>query len=267
MCGKNKVLELLLITNDPNEARLWEAAGVDIIFIDLEVVGKHKRQGHLNTVVSNHHIEDVSSVKSALLSSKLLVRVNPLHQSSQSEIDEVIYRGADIIMLPMFYSSDDIFELIEIVAGRCQIYPLIETPEALSSIESLANIDAVSGFHFGLNDLHLSLGLKFMFEVMGLPEFRNATDVLKKSNKLFGIGGVARLGEGILPAEIVIRENYRLGSQRMILSRSFKSNVEKNNYSEEIQAINKTYSCSNLIDLKENQMNFSRIVKEIAESA
>ena len=260
------MLELLLITNEPKQARLWDAAGVDIVFVDLEVAGKHKRQGHLNTVISGHQIEDVSAVKTALVNSKLLVRVNPLHHSSQSEVDEVIDRGADIIMLPMFYSSDDILELVEMVAGRCQIYPLLETPEALSDIESLAAIDSVSGYHFGLNDLHLALGLNFMFEVMNLPEFTNATDVLNRSDKLFGIGGVARLGEGVLPAEQVIRENYRLGSQRLILSRSFKSQVETNKYSTEINAIKKAYISSNLVDLEKNRMAFSRSVKEIAES-
>ena len=37
----------------------------------------------------------------------------------------------------------------------------------------------------------------------------------------FGFGGIARLGEGLLPAERVIMEHYRLGSTRAILSRSF----------------------------------------------
>ncbi|MDE6340527.1 MAG: aldolase, partial [Muribaculaceae bacterium] len=34
-------------------------------------------------------------------------------------------------------------------------------------------------------------------------------------------GGIAKLGDGLLPAEKVIMEHYRLGSTRAILSRTF----------------------------------------------
>ena len=37
----------------------------------------------------------------------------------------------------------------------------------------------------------------------------------------YGFGGIARLGDGVLPAEKIIMEHYRLGSTRAILSRSF----------------------------------------------
>jgi len=259
------MLELLLITNEPQQAKEWDAAGVDIIFIDLEIAGKHERQGHLNTVISSHNIEDVSLIKAELSTSKLLVRVNPLNDSSHAEVEEVIDRGADIIMLPMFKSSDEVSELVEMVAGRSQIYPLIETPEALSEIESLAVMDSISGFHFGLNDLHLALNLNFMFEVMLLPEFQRATEVLKEHNRLFGVGGVARMGTGMLPGEVVVRENFRVGSQRIILSRGFKSEIVAEEYSEEIALVKKTYLNSASIDLEANRRNFTALVKKIAE--
>ena len=37
----------------------------------------------------------------------------------------------------------------------------------------------------------------------------------------YGFGGIARIGEGTLPAESIVMEHYRLGSSRVILSRSF----------------------------------------------
>jgi hypothetical protein len=55
--------ELLLITNEPEQARVWDAAGVDVFFVDLELAGKHERQGRLNTVISKHRVEDVSLIK------------------------------------------------------------------------------------------------------------------------------------------------------------------------------------------------------------
>ena len=37
----------------------------------------------------------------------------------------------------------------------------------------------------------------------------------------YGFGGIAKIGEGTLPAERIVMEHYRLGSTRVILSRSF----------------------------------------------
>ena len=37
----------------------------------------------------------------------------------------------------------------------------------------------------------------------------------------FGIGGIARVGEGMLPAELLLAEHVRLGSTGAIISRTF----------------------------------------------
>lgn len=44
---------------------------------------------------------------------------------------------------------------------------------------------------------------------------------LRAAGLPFGFGGVGRPGSGTLPAEFIIGEHYRLGSQYVILSRSF----------------------------------------------
>ena len=44
---------------------------------------------------------------------------------------------------------------------------------------------------------------------------------LRCHGKTYGIGGIASPGRGLVPAEIVLREHYRLGSTGAILSRSF----------------------------------------------
>ena len=53
---------------------------------------------------------------------------------------------------------------------------------------------------------------------------------------IYGFGGIARLGEGTLPAEKIIIEHYRLGSSRAILSRSF-CNVDKTASLDEVKEI------------------------------
>ena len=60
----------------------------------------------------------------------------------------------------------------------------------------------------------------------------------------YGFGGIASLGKGMLPAENVIAERYRLGSTCTILSRSFCSefknsckSVLSKKYGEELKKI------------------------------
>jgi 2-keto-3-deoxy-L-rhamnonate aldolase RhmA len=223
----DRAIELLIITNNPEDARSWEDAGIDIVFIDLEVNGKAERQAGLDAVLSDHSIEDVSAVRSVLRRSDLLVRINPFHDGTETEVDEAINRGADVIMLPMFSSADEVHSIAEMVAGRARLYPLIETREALRDAERLAKVPRVEGYHFGLNDLHLGFGHSFLFEVCLEEEFRLALDVMRRSGKTFGFGGVSTLGTGQLPAEKILRVHRALGSTRVIASRQFKLAVEE----------------------------------------
>ena len=45
------MLKLMYITNDPAVAKIAADAGVDRIFIDMEVLGKAERQGGMDTVI------------------------------------------------------------------------------------------------------------------------------------------------------------------------------------------------------------------------
>ncbi len=68
----------MLITNNPEVAKYAEDCGVGRIFLDLEVNGKQERQGHLDTLISQHKMQDISEVKAKITRSKLLVRLNPM---------------------------------------------------------------------------------------------------------------------------------------------------------------------------------------------
>ena len=59
------MIDLLFIAGDPEIARYAAQSGATRLFVDLEIVGKRERQGHLNTVISEHRIEDVARVKGA----------------------------------------------------------------------------------------------------------------------------------------------------------------------------------------------------------
>ena len=59
----------------------------------------------------------------------------------------------------------------------------------------------------------------------------------------FGFGGIARIGEGDLPSDNILGEHVRLGSQSVILSRTFKGivGVDRNarpiDLNEEVQKV------------------------------
>jgi len=221
-------LNLMLLTSDPTFAAIAEEVGVDRIFFDLEYINKRERQRGRNTVISNNSIDGIVKVKKVLNKSELLVRVNPINLHSKEEINRVISDGADIVMLPMIIDKKDVIEFIEMVNGRAKTCLLIETPQAFVRIDEILEVDGVDEIFIGLNDLHIGMGLDFMFELLSGGVIEYLTIKSKFYNKPFGFGGIAKIGEGMLPAEVILGEHYRLGSSSVILSRTFKNQIESN---------------------------------------
>ncbi len=218
-------LKLMYITNQPAVAAIAEKYGTDWIFVDLETLGKEERQKGMNTIKSHHTIDDVKNVKCSLTKSRLLVRINPIHNGTKKEIDAVIENGADIIMLPMWKSVNDVKTFIEFVDGRCKTMLLLETKEAYEILDNVLKLKGIDSIHVGLNDLHLSFGLTFMFELLSNGVVEDICNKIKPTGIPYGFGGIAKIGEGMLPAEKIVMEHFRLGSTQAILSRSF-CNVE-----------------------------------------
>lgn len=214
-------MDLIYITNCPKRARTAEQAGVDRIMVDLESIGKDARQGHLKTVISRHTFDDVAVMRVVLATSRLMVRVNPIHEGSSAEIARVLDLGADIVMLPMFRAVSEVRDFVRFVGGRARCCLLLETGAALARIHPILDVPGIDEMHIGLNDLHLDLKLNFMFELLsgGLVDYLAA--ILRERNCKFGFGGVARLGHGTVSADLVLSEHRRLGSTQVILSRDF----------------------------------------------
>jgi 2-keto-3-deoxy-L-rhamnonate aldolase RhmA len=150
-----------------------------------------------------------------------MVRVNPLDDESEDEINKVIDAGADYIMLPMFKTKAEVEKFVSLVNGRAKTMLLLETKEAKECLEEYVSVPGIDEIHIGLNDLHLSYGLDFMFELLSDGTVEKIARKIKAKNIPYGFGGIARIGKGMLPAEHVIAEHYRLGSEMAILSRSF----------------------------------------------
>lgn len=226
------MLKLMYITNRPEIAQIAESAGVDRIFVDLEYIGKADRQGGMDTVQSHHTLDDVKKISDSITTAELLVRVNPIHEatdkycSSMEEIDTAIENGADIIMLPFFKRIDEVKEFLSYVNGRVKTMLLVETPESVEIIDDILELGGIDYVHIGLNDLSLGYGKKFMFELLTDGTVEKLCNKFREKGIEYGFGGIASLGHGMIPAEMIIKEHYRLGSSCAILSRSF-CNVDK----------------------------------------
>lgn len=221
------MLNLMYITNDPAVARIAEASGVDRIWVDMEFIGKAARQGGMDTVQLHHTIDDIRTIRAAVTRSEVLVRVNPIHEATADygdsawEIPAAIDAGADVVMLPFFKTAAEVETFLRLVNGRAKTMLLVETPEAVEIIDEILALDGIDEVHIGLNDLSLGYGMKFMFELLTDGTVERLCGKFQARGIPYGFGGIAALGKGMLPAERVIREHYRLGSTRAILSRSF----------------------------------------------
>lgn len=217
----------MYITNKPAVAQIAEQAGVDWIFLDMEFIGKDARQGGQDTVQNHHTVSDVRNIKAAVKKAKVLVRVNPIHQglanypSSNEEIDDVIAAGADIVMLPFFKTVEEVKKFIGYVNGRVKTLLLMETTEAAQLVDEILEVPGIDMIHLGLNDMHLELGMKFMFELLADGTVERLGNKIKAKGIPFGFGGIATLDGGELPGSMVLKEHVRLGSSMVIVSRSF----------------------------------------------
>lgn len=214
-------LKFMYITNRPDVAAIADKYGVDRVWIDLETLGKQERQANVDSVKSHHEISDVSKVKPVLKNAELLVRVNPINRGSKKEIDDVIDAGADIVMLPMWKGVAEVSRFLQYVGGRVKTTLLLETKEAAECLDEVLGLGGFDEIHIGLNDLHLSYGLTFMFELLSDGTVEKLCNKIAACGIPYGFGGIAGLGQGMLPAEKILIEHYRLGSTRVILSRSF----------------------------------------------
>ena len=274
------MLKLMYITNNPEVAKIAEESGVDWIFVDMEFIGKDARQKGLDTVKNHHTIEDIRRVRSVLTKSSLLVRVNPIHNNvegyidSKKEIDAAIEAGADIIMLPYFRSVKDVKEFITHVDGRVQTCLLLETPEAVLMIDEILDVPGIDMIHIGLNDLHLALDMKFMFQLLANGIIDMVANKIKSKGIPFGFGGIATLRGGSLPGYFVLKEHFRIGSSMVILGRSFCNTNVITNVDEirqifesgiaEIRQLEKDIQNTDT-DYNENQKKVVELVRKIVQ--
>ena len=221
--GSNFVLTLF--TNDVELARRADVAGVNRIGLDLETLGKAVRQQHLNTWISDHQENQLPALRKALNKSKLFVRTNPPHPRLAEEIDRLIEAGAEVLMLPMFKTTEDAANFIKHIDGRAEVSLLIETAAAAVRIDEIVKLHGIDEIHIGLNDLHLDIGLKSHFELLHYQFMNTLSNIVHNAGIPFGFGGIGRVIDDRLPipSDLIYAQYIRLKADRALVSRVFTS--------------------------------------------
>ena len=269
-------LKLMYLTNDPQVAAIAQAAGVDRIFLDLELRGKEERQKNMDTVISHNSLTDVAKLRAVLTSSQLLVRVNSMYAGSEAEINRDIADGADIVMLPYFKTVKEVSDFVSICGGRVKTCLLFETPEAVEHIDEILAVPGIDEVHIGINDLHLGYHLTFMFQLVADGTVEKLCRKFKEKGIPYGFGGVGRPGSKVaLPAERILAEHYRLGSRQVILSRAFcdMSKIDDRSHLAEdfkagvasIRTCEAQCAAMTLQELSENHVQVQKIVAAIVQ--
>jgi len=231
------MLELIQITNDAAFARRCEAVGGMRVLVDLERLGKAERQAGRNTFISEHRLEDVGRIRAVLRETRLMVRINPLHADTPQELDAVLAYGPDGVMLPMFSSAAEVAHICALLRGRAPLVALLETAGALRTLDEWIATPGLQEVFVGLNDLHISLGRRFMFEPLADGTVERVAQACSARGLRFGFGGIARLDEGLLPGRDVLAEHLRLGSGAVILSRTFHRQDADSVFEAEVDAL------------------------------
>jgi hypothetical protein len=216
-----------LITNDPALASHADAAGVDIIGVDIERLNKSARQGHIpNARISDHELSDLKSLARVVHKASLFARLNPVHQGSKNEVESALANGASVLMLPYFFGAEEVEEFVRLVDGRASVVLLLETSAAVVRLHEVLGVGGIDEVMVGLNDLHLSMGVSNHFEPVASELMTMVSDQVRACGVRFGFGGLARAFDDRLPvpSDLVLAQHARLASSSAWISRSLLGN-------------------------------------------
>ena len=212
-------MKLILISNLPDVSKYAFECGVDRIMVDTETLGKRVRQSTVNAVFNEHSINDIIDIKNNCFG-EVICRINPINRNTLMEIDSVVHAGADYLMVPMIRDENDIKTVLSLINGRIKFIPLLETASSIIRLHEIIKLNGISELYFGLNDISIQMKLEFLHEITSSKIMRFCSSII--DNKLpFGFGGIARIGEGAIPAELILSEHYFCDSTRVILGRAF----------------------------------------------
>lgn len=236
---------LTAITSDPETVSALDAAGVDRIGIDIERLGKLRRQRHVPQArISGHQLDDLAVVAAHLTRADVFARLNPLHEGSRTEVERALALGARVLMLPYFTGPREVAGFVEMIGARASPVLLLETAAAVARLPEIVKVQGVAEIAVGLNDLHLSLGLSNPFDVVVSDLMDTVAARVRDAGLRFGFGGLARFDDRTLPVppDLVYAQYPRLGATSAWLARSFFAGLEPGGIGPPVQALRRRMS-------------------------
>lgn len=214
---------LTLWTADPGVARAADAAGIDRIGLDLELLGKADRQAGQGTWVSPHTVDQLPPVRDSLRKAGLFARTNALHRGSKEELERLIDLGVEFLMLPNFSRVSEVEQYLRLVDGRARVIPLLERVAIRPDLPRLLDISELKEIHLGLNDLSIDLGLPARLAVLTSDFVREIAAAVCAAGVRLGVGGIGRAYDNHLPvpSDLIYGQYPRLGATAALISRSF----------------------------------------------
>lgn len=252
----------MLFTSDAELAQAASEAGVDRIVIDLEQRGKAERQHGYHLECNKHAILDIARMKTAT-SCTVVCRVNSVEADSAMEIEAALEAGADVIMLPMFRSLDEVARFLAIVRGRARTSLLFETRESISLAPRLVGMP-FDEVYVGLNDLAIAYGRLFCYQLIEDGIVNRVRD--RFPNKPFGFGGITVLDGGSpLPTRDILKELARMKASHVIVRRAFKRDIRGRDLMKEVAGIKRYYAECRLRSAEEIERDRKAIARRIDE--
>ncbi len=255
-----KKIKLFLFTTDLDFALKNQAAGIDSVIVDWETKGKNKRQNGFDTEINQDTPEDVRKL-SQVLTIPVTVRINRFSKESPNEISLALDNGAEIIMLPMAKSADEVEKFLKIINKRAQTIIQIETEELVKNLEVFSKLNWDYAY-IGLNDLMISRNGKFIWEAVLDKTVERICSKLK--GRKYGFGGITIVDGGKpLSFRLLLNEYTRLDCSLCFLRRTYKREIMNKNIQKEVQMIKELIQTSFAREANEVQVDHQILMRSI----
>lgn len=222
-----------LFTTDPELAREAQQAGVDSVIVDWERMGKAERQDGFETEINSDTPEDAAALAETL-DIPVTVRVNQLHPGTPAEVEQALACGAEILMLPMARTPEEVQRFVDLVGKRAKTLVQIETQSLAGQCEKISGV-GWDYAHIGLNDLMVTGDYDWLWKPLADGTIERICRRL--SGRQVGFASATVVGGGAPISFIkLMQEMARLQATVTILRRTFKSEIAGRDMQAELRA-------------------------------
>jgi hypothetical protein len=215
----------------------------DAVIVDWERSGKAKRQQNAQSSIGfepsmgTDHPKDLDQVRS-LFSGRLIVRTNPVGQTTNEELALARRCEANDVLIPMIQGGHEIDTARNLAGSALGVGVMLETLNAIQNLEEI--VERRPDFCFiGLVDLALQRRTTSLFAPLTDSLLDRVANTLNQANIPFGFGGMTLPGFGApIPVELLFGEMCRAGASFGILRRSFLSDLGSTPPGDALHAIN-----------------------------